>query len=69
MADIHFTESNQSYDRARTEILSGYGLKVIRFTNDDVLSNFQNVCKSIDTYFGQILGKSPLRRGIERDGD
>jgi very-short-patch-repair endonuclease len=25
-------------DRARTEILEGYGLKVIRFTNDEVLN-------------------------------
>jgi len=40
----HFTSEGLSSDASRTEILQGYGLTVIRFTNEDVLSNFTGVC-------------------------
>jgi very-short-patch-repair endonuclease len=42
--DSHFTETGIAYDTERTAILKGYGLKVIRFTNDQVLHNFEAVC-------------------------
>ncbi len=45
--DSHFTEEGQAYDARRTEILTGYGLKVIRFTNDEVLHSFEAVCDRI----------------------
>ncbi|MBE9141437.1 endonuclease domain-containing protein [Nodosilinea sp. LEGE 07088] len=45
--DSHFTEDGKIYDQARTEKLAQYGLKVIRFTNQDVLSNFAAVCQQI----------------------
>lgn len=31
--DNHFTEDRQQYDWEQTQILTGYGLTVIRFTN------------------------------------
>ena len=31
--ESHFTEEGQEYDRARTQRLEGYGLKIARFTN------------------------------------
>ena len=37
-----------TYDAERTRILEGYGLKVIRFTNDEVLHNFEAVCDYIE---------------------
>ena len=43
----HFTEAGRAYDVERTRILEGYGLKVIRFTNDEVLHNFEAVCDRI----------------------
>ncbi len=46
--DSHFTEEGKTYDTKRTEILAGYGLKVIRFTNDEVLHNFESVCQCIE---------------------
>jgi very-short-patch-repair endonuclease len=46
--DTHFTEDAQEYDRIRTEILQGYGLKVLRFTNDEVLHNFAAVYSAIE---------------------
>ncbi|PSF29352.1 type II restriction endonuclease [Aphanothece hegewaldii CCALA 016] len=41
--DSHYEENAQEYDRQRTEILEGYGLKVIRFTNAEVLTNLAGV--------------------------
>ena len=46
--DSHYTDGGQEYDQKRTTFLSGYGLKVIRFTNLDVLERFDGVCASID---------------------
>ncbi|WP_445637621.1 Endonuclease domain-containing protein [Nostoc sp. DSM 114161] len=46
--DSHFTQEGKDYDSERTAILAGYGLKVMRFTNDDVLNNFEAVCQKID---------------------
>jgi very-short-patch-repair endonuclease len=41
------------YDQERTQILEGYGLKEVRFTNDEVMSQFEIVCL-------QIQGTIPL---------
>jgi very-short-patch-repair endonuclease len=50
--DSHFTEQGKQYDAERTAILEGYGLRVIRFTNVEVLQNFEGVCY-------QLLGLIP----------
>lgn len=44
----HYTDDGISYDKIRTEILKQYGLRVIRFTNFDILNNFEGVCDSIN---------------------
>jgi very-short-patch-repair endonuclease len=51
--DGHFTQEGQAYDQERTQVLAGYGLKVMRFTNDQVIYQFEMVC-------GQIGGEIPL---------
>ena len=53
--ESHFTPEAQEYDRKRTEILQGYGLKVVRFTNQQIMNNFEGVCSIIQKY----LPKSP----------
>ena len=45
----HYTEEGKSKDEFRTEILEGYNLKVIRFTNRQIDTNFKGVCKYIDS--------------------
>ncbi|MEO1672257.1 MAG: endonuclease domain-containing protein [Cyanobacteria bacterium J06631_2] len=45
--DSHFSPEAQAKDEERTNILQGYSLTVIRFTNDDVLHNFEAVCEQI----------------------
>lgn len=41
--DSHFTDLGLVYDEERTRVLEGYGLQIIRFTNDEVLQNFEEV--------------------------
>jgi very-short-patch-repair endonuclease len=43
----HFTESGVIYDTERSAILAGYGIEVIRFTNQEVMNNFEGVCQRI----------------------
>lgn len=51
----HYTEEAMEYDKKRTEILEGYRLKVIRFTNLDIDNNFEGVCNSIDDIVSKSL--------------
>ncbi|HEY9629977.1 MAG TPA: endonuclease domain-containing protein [Coleofasciculaceae cyanobacterium] len=45
--ESHFTDEGQDYDRERTQVLEGYGLQVLRFTNHQVLKCFEEVCREI----------------------
>ncbi len=45
--DSHFTDDGQDYDKERTQVLEGYGLTILRFTNNQVLQDFQSVCEAI----------------------
>ena len=44
----HYTKEGTQKDEFRTETLEGYDLKVIRFTNRQIDSNFRGVCEYID---------------------
>ena len=44
----HFTDSGKEKDSFRTEILEGYDLKIIRFSNNQINENFRGVCEYID---------------------
>ncbi|AKG22117.1 endonuclease domain-containing protein [Calothrix sp. 336/3] len=48
--ESHFTNAGQEYDIERTKILEGYGLKIIRFTNTQVLNQFSSVCEQIQSF-------------------
>jgi very-short-patch-repair endonuclease len=48
--ETHFTDEEKNYDSQRTLILEGYGLQVIRFTNQQVFKNFEGVCEYIDNF-------------------
>ena len=53
---IHHKQfSRQGHDQERSQRLAGYGLKVIRFTNEQVLENFESVCEAI----GGLIPPSP----------
>ena len=59
----HYSEEGQRKDEFRTEILGEYGLKVIRFTNSQIDTNFRGVCEYIDSAV-----KASLREGGGRGG-
>ena len=48
--DSHYSYEGKAYDIERTSVLNGYGLKVLRFTNTEVLKNFNAVCEKIGMY-------------------
>lgn len=54
----HYTGENKQKDAFRTRTLEGYALKVIRFTNHQIDTNFQGVCTYIDA-----IVKASLREG------
>jgi very-short-patch-repair endonuclease len=60
--ESHFTEQGKIYDEERTNILEGYGLQVVRFTNVEVLQNFEGVCYQLEC----LIFPSPLTKGEER---
>ena len=44
----HFSDEMTEHDRIRNEYLSSLGLRVLRFTNTDVLTHIERVVESID---------------------
>lgn len=51
----HYTPEGRKKDEFRTEMLVGYDLRVIRFTNLQIDNNFRNVCGYIDAVVTGIL--------------
>lgn len=45
--DSHYVANAQTYDASRTSTLELQGIRVIRFTNADVMQNFEPVCAAI----------------------
>ena len=46
--ETHLSEKGREYDEERTKALERYGLKVLRFWNDDVLNGIEVVSKIIE---------------------
>ena len=61
--ESHFTEEGIAYDRHRTQILAGYDLQVIRFTNDEVMNCFDGVCERIAGFRSQDIPPNPPLEG------
>lgn len=49
----HYTDQGIVYDTERTQVLQGYGLKVLRYTNQQLECNFQEVCWDIEKNLSQ----------------
>ena len=47
--DSHFSTTAEARDEVRTRALAELGLDVLRFTNVEVMENFEGVCESIRT--------------------
>jgi very-short-patch-repair endonuclease len=42
--DSHYTDRARRYDEVRSAVLELQGIRVIRFTNTEVLQDFESVC-------------------------
>lgn len=51
----HYTGQGLTYDKERTKILNGYGLRIIRFSNNDIDKNFVKVCEQINSAINEYL--------------
>jgi len=51
---IHERKEVKAYDDLRTKDLEGFGIKVIRFKNQEVLSNVQRVLQTISALLKEI---------------
>lgn len=49
--EYHYTKEQIPKDEERTEILEFNGIRVIRFSNDEILLNIENVLKEIEMCF------------------
>ena len=46
----HYYDENIEYDKVRTEYMAGLGLRVLRFTNIEVLTNIEGVIEVIERH-------------------
>ena len=56
----HYTAKGKRKDEFRTEILERYDLKIIRFTNGQINTNFRDVCEYIDAVVKASLSEGAL---------
>jgi very-short-patch-repair endonuclease len=49
--DIHLVGNNPEYDKIRNEFLENMGIKVLRFRNNEVLKNIDNILDIIKSNF------------------
>ena len=52
--DIHFSPAAQEHDDGRTGELERFGIKIIRFTNEQILKNKEYVINQITNYIDEI---------------
>jgi very-short-patch-repair endonuclease len=45
--DSHYTDEAQGYDQIHTDYFESFGIRVVRYTNDDVLGNPDEVLKDL----------------------
>ncbi|HET9746193.1 MAG TPA: DUF559 domain-containing protein [Chitinophagaceae bacterium] len=68
--EYHNAEEQKLYDEIRTKCMSSVGLSLLRFTNDEVLSNTEQVIEKIKSFINKALegrgADTPLsvRRGV-----
>jgi very-short-patch-repair endonuclease len=44
----HYTEGGKNYDEERDAVLASYGLKILRFSNGDIVNKFDIICSEIE---------------------
>jgi len=62
---VHGSQKQRERDKRKQEYIEGLGIKVLRFFNDDVLSNMQGVLLAISS----AKGKPPLNPLLNQGGE
>jgi len=63
----HFSDEMTEYDRIRDKYLGSFGLRVLRFTNTEILTNTEGVLERISENMEEIpVGKIPLSPPLEK---
>jgi very-short-patch-repair endonuclease len=57
--DSHFTNKCERYDATRTSVLASSSLRVLRFTNTEVMQQFEAVCQQIEDALQTSENKKP----------
>jgi very-short-patch-repair endonuclease len=55
--DTHFTEAGERRDATRTSLLACRSLRVLRFTNAEVMQQFEAVCQRIEEALQSAAGR------------
>ena len=58
----HYEPSGKAYDAKRMAYLNGLGIRVLRFSNADVMLRFESVCESV---YGEIKNAPERKRKTE----
>ncbi|MEL6875662.1 MAG: DUF559 domain-containing protein, partial [Pseudomonadota bacterium] len=64
--DGYSHDAQQSYDHGRTRDLEDHGYRVLRFANQDVMTNVEGVVREIELIVSNIPTPNPSRK---REGD
>ena len=54
---IHFTEENQEYDKMRTELIAEFEIRVIRFRNEEIYFEIENVIDLINKFIANSISQ------------
>jgi len=65
---IHQLKDQKEYDVLRTNVMNQFGLKILRFKNEEVVSDTNKVLKRIKRELTSPLRPSPIRRGVGGEG-
>ena len=64
--DVHFNDESQEHDDGRTGEMEKFGIKVIRFTNEQVLYNQDIILEQINEFVTEVASLALLGAGDRR---
>lgn len=56
----HYEDVNMIKDRERTKYFESLGIKVVRYTNYDIDTHFENVCEDIYNKLNNVIEKCKI---------
>ena len=59
----HFSDEGLRYDKQRRKDLQGIGIEILRYTNQEIVSNFEGVCCDIEYRLG-LFNQARMKRDV-----